>query len=1110
MTEASAAAHSFGATKKAFVTALMASASLALLSGNAAAATCTAANDAQYDACMLSAATGDTVLVTGAVTHNVASTNAITIQVASTGVLTDAGGSFGGGTNNLIIDAGGSVTLSNNPFFRSLNGAGTLITTGGSSVTFDSTTPSAFSGSFAPTVVGSGYYYNGTSTFNISGLNGQNAYFAPPSGTIVQSSGTSSLGYVQIYNTANMNITGGTLNIGTPGSGGYFLFGTNGTNVVNQSGGTVNAGNATSAANLYIGYVNGNGTYNLSGGTLNLGAVGGPTTSHQIGFGAAFGNTTGTLNITGGTVNLNAGNELVNGDSFTVTANLGSSTINLSAGTLSVKPTSVLYLSALDTGSAIDSTFNLSGTGVLEVGDSGLQSGYAGGTGAYAFNLNGGTIRVIGSALTTSVNATLLGASATTGTQLDTNGIGATWNGVLSGTGWIVKTGAGTLNLGGINTYTGGTGFNGGVVFVDAFSDLGAATAGMSFSGGTLRLGANNVLAARTGATNMLAFGGTIDTNGFSTSYDGNITGTGTLTKAGAGFIDLGGNNNAHSGGFAITGGTVWGLNGNAIGDTDTVAMSAGTTFNLYGFAPINETIGALAGTGTVNLAALNANAVTLTTGNNNVGSIFNGNINQVAATGSLVKVGTGVFTINGNTNYTGLTTVNGGTLRVNGTMADSLLINALGTFGGNATVNGNVTNNGHIAPGNSPGTVAIVGNYVAGAGAVFDMEVQFANAGAPVNGVTHDRVTIGGTATGAVTLLNVVPFAPSSPAAATTGNGVELVRVVGVPASGAQFQLAAPVVQDAYQYILTYRPNFSGTDDGWFLVSTTGENMYGEAAMFTTGQAVIDACFRSEDALAFDGNGHSGRGWARAKTGSVETGADTGLDSDMNYNCGSAGVDVRVAESVRLGVSAGYASTDTNVSTPTGIGDMNGDAMEAQVYASLHHGNFFANLSVGYVAMDFQFDGAASAIREGDVEGVIGGLQVGAQWMVGDMWQLGAIGEINYDGLDCDDQCLVAGTIADTTDWSGRGTLRLDGRLYDGQLLPYVALSYSDRGELTVTNGSAAVTADTASSLLGAKLGATIMMDEQWALFVNGGLTEGLDNDVSGWDGTGGLKVTW
>ncbi len=1112
-----------GKTKITVLTAaLMATASVFATTGPASAATCNATSQASYDTCVATAATGDTIVVTVAVSHNVAVANpGVTLQVNSGGSIADGGASFGVGTTALVINGTGSVTTSGVDTFASLAGTGTLNTPSLSAVVFGNATNTSFSGTWVAPDLNTALVKQGTGTLTIDGMTAANGDFLETQGTILQSSGSTNIKSLAVGtgtgNTATTNVTGGTLTFTGTGLVGFPCasqcpalrigdFG--GTGIFNQSAGVVNIGAAGVAGSMNIGNQGGTGTYNMSGGTLNLGVFGDVNSAGLYAVGRSTTdtrNSAGVFNITGGLVAVNAG-ELINGDRDAPgPLATTSSTINLSGGTLRVRNGANLWLSGFNNAGAVDSRFNLSGTGVLEIGDGRLQDNYGGGGGAYEFNLNGGTIRVIDSALVTSVNAILLGASATTGTQIDTNGIGATWNGILSGTGWIVKTGAGTLNLNGANTYTGGTGFNGGTVFVDAFSDLGAASAGLSFNGGTLQTGANFVLFGRTGTMNM-AGNGTIDTQGFFDQFGGNLSGGGTLTKIGTGFLFLTGSAATHTGPVNINVGSLGTDGPNAIGDVSPVTVAAGANFQISGGGPTTETIGSLAGAG----STLIAFGSTLVTGANGQSTTYTGTITQGGGIGSLTKVGAGTFTVNNNLSYTGLTTVNGGNLRLNGTMADSLLVNALGTFSGNATVNGNVTNNGHIAPGNSPGTTVIVGNYVAGVGAMFDMEVQFANAALPVNGTTHDFISIGGSATG-TTLINVIPFLPSVPAAATSGNGVELVRVAGAVASGSQFQLAAPVVQGAYEYILTYRPNYSGALDGWFLTSRAGENLYGEAAMFTTGQAVVDACFRGEDALAFDGNGHEGRGWARVKTGSVETGADTGLDSDLNYTCGSGGVDVRVADSVRLGVSAGYASTDTNVVTPTGIGDMNGDAMGAQVYASMHHGNFFANLSAGYVAMDFQFDGAVSDTREGDVEGVIGGLQLGANWPVWDAWHLGAVGEVNYDGLDCDNQCLVAGTIADTADWSARGTLRLDGELYDGQFLPFVALSFSDRfGDLTVTNGSAGLTVDAASSVLGAKLGATVMIDNGWALFVNGGISEGLDNDVSGWDGAGGLKVVW
>src|SRR5262249_44698855 len=87
--------------------------------------------------------------------------------------------------------------------------------------------------------------------------------------------------------------------------------------------------------------------------------------------------------------------------------------------------------------------YDLSG-GTLEIGGNSLKAGLNTITPHYQFNLGGGTIKVIDTALVTSVNANLSGVST-----IDTNGLGATFSGVLSGTGGIAKAGAGTLQLSG-------------------------------------------------------------------------------------------------------------------------------------------------------------------------------------------------------------------------------------------------------------------------------------------------------------------------------------------------------------------------------------------------------------------------------------------------------------------------------------------------------------------------------------------------------------------------------------------------------------------------------------------------------------------------------------
>src|SRR5271166_1706483 len=107
--------------------------------------------------------------------------------------------------------------------------------------------------------------------------------------------------------------------------------------------------------------------------------------------------------------------------------------------------------------------------------------------------------------------------------------VDGTYSGLVQGTGQVVKTGAGTLTLVGANTYSGGTFLIQGVVAIPADNVLGATTGGLFFAGGTLRFDSAFDLAP-TRAITLLARGGTIDTNGNTTTISQPIIGVGALT----------------------------------------------------------------------------------------------------------------------------------------------------------------------------------------------------------------------------------------------------------------------------------------------------------------------------------------------------------------------------------------------------------------------------------------------------------------------------------------------------------------------------------------------------------------------------------------------------
>jgi len=108
---------------------------------------------------------------------------------------------------------------------------------------------------------------------------------------------------------------------------------------------------------------------------------------------------------------------------------------------------------------------------------------------------------------------------------------------------------------------------------VSADNNLGAASGGLTFNGGTLQFGSAFNL-ANTRTTTLNGGGGTFDTNGFNTNVSQGITGIGGLTKTGPGTLTLSGSN-SYSGGTVLNAGILVVNNTQALGLGD-VTVNAG------------------------------------------------------------------------------------------------------------------------------------------------------------------------------------------------------------------------------------------------------------------------------------------------------------------------------------------------------------------------------------------------------------------------------------------------------------------------------------------------------------------------------------------------------
>jgi autotransporter-associated beta strand protein len=186
-------------------------------------------------------------------------------------------------------------------------------------------------------------------------------------------------------------------------------------------------------------------------------------------------------------------------------------------------------------------------------------------------------------------------------------------------------------------------------------------------------------------------------------TFGGVITGNGAVVKFGTGELTFTGAN-AYTGGTVVNAGVL-------IATTATLPATQGVVLNNNSTLVFNQ----------------GANAT------------FNGTVN---GGGTIQKKGTAVLTLANTT--TSAVDVQAGSL-IFSTGIGRTTISAGALLGGSGTVTGNLTNNGTLSPGNSPGTINVVGNYAQSSTGKLVVEIASAT--------SFDKVAVTGSAAIAGTL---------------------------------------------------------------------------------------------------------------------------------------------------------------------------------------------------------------------------------------------------------------------------------------------------------------------------------------------------------------------
>ena len=389
--------------------------------------------------------------------------------------------------------------------------------------------------------------------------------------------------------------------------------------------------------------------------------------------------------------------------------------------------------------------------------------------------------------------------------------------GVIGGSGSLAKSGTGNLVLSGASTFSGGTSITGGRIIVTnaTGSGLGSGSVVIGIDG-SLALG-NGADTGSIAATTIASDGLLIINRSDDTILDKELTGSGGLTKAGGGTLLIdsaktyGGLTNVNGGALLVThpqalgSATATAIDGTNVGSAFTarLELSGGISLaepiqlgqkqsaaedapclvNIEGNNTMTGPLVLLGGgsnwnlwsnSGKLTLAGTATNINTTNTRNLRFYGDGDGEILSNLANGSGTSLtavrmnGNGTWRLAGTNTYTGPTTVESGTLKIDGSQTASIVtVNPSGTLSGSGTL-GTVNASGTIAP---DGTLNAATVTLSGTLAI------------DVSGASADRIDVSGTLqlTGATIAVSGLPTLGSYTLASAA-------TLTGLP------ELAAPV----------------------------------------------------------------------------------------------------------------------------------------------------------------------------------------------------------------------------------------------------------------------------------------------------------------------------